>query len=122
MLGKEQLSQGVDKCGGEGAMGCKGGYLISRSYTADRTTTPSLCPETKWGEHAGKYAVVRVFRDDCLSVAGPPSRYFHFWKATGNCTNWKFKLATVYWTEEEEEEQILDRKAQKAKEENDDEC
>ena len=48
-----------------------------------------------------------------VTITGSPFRYFHFWKAIGNCTNWKFKLATVYWTEEEEEEQILDRKAQK---------
>ena len=56
-----------------------------------------------------------------VTITGSPFRYFHFWKAIGNCTNQKFKLATVYWTEEEEEKQILDRKAQKAKEEGDDE-
>lgn len=118
MLGKEQLSQGVDKCGGGWRrLDAKADTLFrGRTPQIVRPHPPSLlspyAPETKWGEHAGKYAVVRVFRDDCLSVAGSPPRYFfHFWKAIGNCTNWKFKLETAYWTEGVRKSRYLDEKA-----------
>ena len=50
--------------------------------------------------------------DDYLSVTGSPFRYFHFWKAIGNL-NWQQCIG--------EKEQILDKKIQKAKEENNDE-
>lgn len=55
---KDKCREGVSPEGSTNVEGCKGGYVVS--YTADRTRH-----ETKWGEHGGKYAVVRVFRDDC---------------------------------------------------------